>query len=261
MPRRLESSTRRWRSRASFAPSPCRAHLSKWRRWRRAPRQGVERLADPSALRCEDGLSLAWQLCPANEAAIAAAQGLAAAHDLDLRGARSRPGRLSLSRNSAAALTGSLSRTTALYTSPRVPLVLRAEQAAPCSGTTGRRAASDGTTRSPIGLPAAALVLGPLALEQPAPTNGGADPQLQRDEHRTLRATTSHPARAPRPTHPNRSSSSGCTATHCATESERRATHETISRRPRRARRNPQRRAARRATGGALTPPRIEIRR
>ena len=52
-------------------------------RWRRAPRQGVERLVTAGAPR-EDGLSLAWQLCPANEAAIAAAQGLAAAHDLDL---------------------------------------------------------------------------------------------------------------------------------------------------------------------------------
>lgn len=159
-------------------------------RWRRAPRQGVERLVTAGAPR-EDGLSLAWQLCPANEAAIAAAQGLAAAHDLDLVvGRAADPGRLSLSRNSAAALTGSLSRTTALYTSPRVPLVLRAEQATPLlEALLGGEPASDGTTRSPAGLPAAAAVLGPLALEQPAPTNGGADPRLQRDEHRTLRTT------------------------------------------------------------------------
>ena len=157
-------------------------------RWRRAPRQGPQRLVTAGTPR-EDGVSLAWQLCPASETAIAAAQILAAAHDLDMVVGRAfEVGQLSLSRNSAAALTASLSRTATLYASPRGPRVLRAEQATPLieallSSETEHSTAASG------GLSAASAALGPLALQAADPTQEGADPRRWRHDHHTLRTT------------------------------------------------------------------------
>lgn len=159
-------------------------------RWRRAPRQGFERFVTAGTPR-EDGVSLAWQLCQANETALAGAQGLAAAHDLDLVVGRAvEIGQFSLSRNSAAALTASLSRVTALYASPRVPRVLRAEQATPLlEALLGGTVPAGGVAGSLGGLPAATAVLGPLALQQAETSGGGDDPRMPHAEQLTLRAT------------------------------------------------------------------------
>ncbi len=149
--------------------------------WRRAPRQSLERLVTAGTPRA-DGVSLAWQLCPADEGSVAAALRVAAAHDLDVVVGRASPlNQLSLSRNSASALASSLSRVAPLYDSPRVPQVLRAERAAPLLeallgaevDSSGRAAPSD-------------AVLGPLALSA-----SGAPPadRIGADELSSLRAT------------------------------------------------------------------------
>lgn len=157
--------------------------------WRRVPRQGPQRLVSAGTPR-EDGVSLAWHLCPADDTSLRAAHDLAAAHGLDVAVGRAAPlGKLMLSKNSAATLVSTLSRTATLYASPRVPRVLFAEHATPLlEALLGGEPRSIESAHGTGGLPAASAVLGPLAAEEIA-AEDGADPRIKADEFFALRDT------------------------------------------------------------------------
>ncbi len=134
--------------------------------WVRAARSGMDRLVTAGAPQ-GGGLSLAWQLCPVDDRSLEAALARAAAHDLDaVVGRAARVDRLPLSRNSATALLGSLSRRAALYASPRVPTVLRAEGEAPLLDallSIAGGAISPGRASGASAAALSAAVLGPLS--------------------------------------------------------------------------------------------------
>ena len=94
-----------------------------------------------------------------------------------------------LSKNSAATLVSTLSRTATLYASPRVPRVLFAEHATPLlEALLGGEPRSIESAHGTGGLPAASAVLGPLAAEEIA-AEDGADPRIKADEFFALRDT------------------------------------------------------------------------
>lgn len=145
-------------------------------RWRRTPRAGTEWLVtsaqdlgrQTAAGRVAPGVSLAWQLCDADEAATKRVLAVIAAHGLDaIVGRAVDLAEAPLSRQSAAARLGALSTVAQLYVAPREPVVMRVEHGAPLLEAllTGHTAAADRTPGPDL---LAHAVLGSLSLRSSA---------------------------------------------------------------------------------------------
>lgn len=144
--------------------------------WRRTPRTGTEWLVTAAqdlgrhtaAGRVAPGVSLAWQLCNADEAKTELALAAIAAHGLDaIVGRAVDLAEAPLSRQSAAARLGALSTVAQLYAAPREPVVMRVEHGTPLLEAllTGHTAAAG---RAPGPGLLAQAVLGSLSLSSSA---------------------------------------------------------------------------------------------